>query len=134
LREANGKLQMLLHRADDAMAGRGSFVSEDLRQAHGPVSDVAPVLSDAMRLRASVAEVDTELHNYSENLQAAQVALDRVRVVLLARCASMEAQRVHLEAVNLWSSAYTKTQMISDVPTSADSVECATYERSASGF
>src|SRR5579872_3724279 len=110
LREANLKLKVLLHRADDATAGRGNFTPEDLREAQGPISRVAPVLSDAMRLRTSVLEVDSELQNYSTNLEATQAALDRVRVVLLARCASMGAQRAHLETVRMWSSAWADTQ------------------------
>ena len=68
------------------------------------------------------------------NLEATQVALDRVRVVLLARCAGVEAQRAHLESVRMWSSAWAHTQANQNAAESSLPLESATYERSSSGF
>ncbi|MGH9561581.1 MAG: hypothetical protein ACRD3S_09005 [Terracidiphilus sp.] len=113
VREANAKLQTLLSRANDATAGRANLTAEDLREAHGPISQLGPSIGEVVTLRQSMPELDDELNSYSQNLEAAQVALDRVRCVLLARCASMEAQRAHLETVALWSSAWAKTQFAS---------------------
>jgi hypothetical protein len=135
VREANSKLRMLLDRADDAIAGRRNFEVQDLREVQGPVAGVAPLLDEAARLRPSTPDLNSELQSYAHNLKAARTALDRVRVVLLARCASIEAQRAHLQTVSLWSSAWAQTQFTSSAPEALETASAAgTHEQSSSGF
>jgi hypothetical protein len=110
IREANAKLQRHLHRIAEMLAGRDSFGPAEVRAIGEPVAGVAPVLAEAQRLRATVPELRRELDVYAENLTEMQTALDRVRLVLLARSASLEAQRGHLETVGLWAAAWQKTR------------------------
>jgi hypothetical protein len=133
VKTANLKLRAFLLRAEEALAGRQGFGVDDLRVAREPVSEVGALLNDANQLRIADPELDSELKTYSHNLEAAQIALDRVRVVLLARCASIEAQRAHLSTVSMWSSAFTQTQG-SNSPESTESTHDDRYERQASGF
>jgi hypothetical protein len=134
IREANSKLKTLLTSAEEAIAGRRNFTVEDLRTAHGPVARMTPLIEEAKRVSGSDPEVAMELQEYSRSLKAAQAALDRVRVVLLARCASLEAQRAHSQTVGLWSSAWAQTRLNPNRPDPFETVESATYERSASGL
>ena len=134
VREANSKLRMLLNHADDAVAGRRNFDVQDLREVQGPVSGVTPFLADAARLRTSARDLDNELQSYARNLEATQTALDRVRVVLLARCASIEAQRAHLQTVSLWSSAWAQTQFTWSATEATETASSGTHERSPSDF
>ena len=131
---ANSRLRALLNIAEDAIAGRRNFTVEDLRSAQEPVSKMKPLIAEAKRIRNSDPNVSNELRDYAMNLEAAQVALDRVRVVLLARCASVEAQRAHLESVRMWTSAWAHTQANQNASESSLPLESATYERSSSGF
>ena len=131
---ANHRLRALLNGAEDAIAGRGNFTVEDLRSAQEPVNKMAALIDEAKRLRNSDPEISNELQDYAKNLGATQVALDRVRVVLLARCASIEAQRAHIEAVRMWSSAWARTQASQRESESALPLESATYERSPAGL
>jgi len=110
VREANSKLQQIIGRAADALAGRRNFDVEDVRAAAEPVAEMAPIISDAERLRGEMPELHSELGTYARNLGEMQTALDRVRIVLLARCAQVEAQRGHLETLGLWAAAWRKTQ------------------------
>jgi hypothetical protein len=110
VRRANSKLQTLLQRAADALAGRRDFGVEDVRAMAEPVAEMAPIVSEARHLREAVPELHGELDIYAKNLGQLQTALDRVRVVLLARCAHLEAQRGHLETLGLWAAAWRKTQ------------------------
>jgi len=110
VRGANSKLQTLLQRVADALAGRRNFGVEDIRAMAEPVAQMAPIVSDAEHLRAAVPEMHGELDTYAKNLGEVQTALDRVRIVLLARCAHLEAQRGHLETLGLWAAAWRKTQ------------------------
>lgn len=134
VRAANSRLRALLNIAEEAIAGRRNFTVEDLRSAQEPVSKMKPLVDEAKRIRNSDPNVSNELRDYAMNLEAAQVALDRVRVVLLARCASVEAQRAHLESVRMWTSAWAHTQANQNASESSLPLESATYERSSSGF
>jgi hypothetical protein len=110
VRGSNTKLQMLLARVREALAGRANFGVEDLRAIAEPVAEMAPIIAESTQLRAVAPELHSELEIYTQNLGEMQTALDRVRCVLLARCASLEAQRGHLETVSLWAAAWQQTQ------------------------
>jgi hypothetical protein len=131
VKSANLKLRGFLHRAEESLSGRKTFGVDDLRAAQEPVSEMGKVMDDATRLRATSPDLNSELAAYSRNLEEAQVALDRVRVVLLARCASIEAQRAHLSTVSMWSSAFTQTQSGANVPESIEPANADRYERQA---
>jgi hypothetical protein len=133
VKSANLKLQTFLHGAEEALAGRRIFGVDELHTAQEPVSEIGALLSEATRLRATSSELDHELALYSQNLEATQTALDRVRVVLLARCGSLEAQRAHLSAVSMWSSAFTQTQSATNTE-AIGSPHADRYERHASGL
>jgi hypothetical protein len=134
VKSANLKLREFLRDAEESLAGRRTFGVDELHAAQTPVSEVGALLTEASRLRATSSELDCELALYSRNLEATQAALDRVRVVLLARCASLEAHRAHLSAVSMWSSAFTQTQSGANSTESMESAHADRYERQASGF
>ncbi len=110
VRGANAKLRALLGRIGDALAGRRNFGVEDVRAIAEPVSEMAPVVCEAERLRVDVPGLQGEFETYAKNLGEMHAALDRVRCVLLARCAQTEAQRGHLETVSLWAATWRQTQ------------------------
>jgi hypothetical protein len=110
VRGSNSKLRLMLRRVGEALAGRANFGVEELREIAEPVAGMAPVVAQAAELRGANPEIRTELDHYAQNLGELNTALERVRCVMLARCASIEAQRVHLETVGLWVSAWKQTQ------------------------
>jgi hypothetical protein len=110
VRGSNVKLQGILKRVREALAGRATFGVEQVRSIAEPVADMAPIVAQAPLLRQTIPGLRDELEVYAQNLGELNVALDRVRCVLLARCASVEAQRGHLGTVALWASAWLQTQ------------------------
>ncbi len=110
VRGSNSKLRGMLRRVGDALAGRANFGVEEIREIAEPVSRMAPVVAEANQLRAESPELRNELEHYAHNLGELNTALERVNCVLLARCASIEAQRGHLEAVRMWATAWQQTQ------------------------
>lgn len=110
VRSSNSKLQGMLRRVGDALAGRANFGVEEIREIAEPVSRMESVVAEANQLRAESPELRNELEHYAHNLGELNTALERVNCVLLARSASMEAQRGHLEAVRMWASAWQQTQ------------------------
>lgn len=109
-RAANGRLQGLLVRAREFLAGRRNFGPEDLRALAAPVNEMGPLVSEAAGRREGSPELAGELEVYAQNLHSLQSTLDAVRCVLLARCATIEAERAHLSTVSLWAEAWRHTQ------------------------
>jgi len=109
-RVANEQLGRSLSRIEEVLAGRAAFTSEDLRAIAAPVRSMAPVISRAEQLRADVPGLPHELEIYARNLRDMDRAFDRVRCLLLSRCAQIEARRSHLESVRLWTGAWRQTR------------------------
>lgn len=109
-RQANEQLRRSLAHIEDALAGRATFTSQDLRAIAEPVRAMAPVISRAEQLRAAVPGLPHELEIYSRNLRDMDSAFDRVRCLLLSRCAQIEARRSHLDSVRLWADAWRQTR------------------------
>jgi hypothetical protein len=110
VRAANEQLQRSLGRIGEALAGRAPFTAEEVRSIAEPVRAMAAVVSRAEQLRAAVPGLQNELEIYSRNLREMNRAFDRLRCVLLARCAQIEAQRGHLAAVRSWADAWRQTR------------------------
>jgi hypothetical protein len=110
IREANVKLRSLLSRARNALAGRQSFTSENIKAISEPIEQMAPIVSQAASLRAFDLNMDADLKEYAENLGELQNTLEQVRFMLLARQAHLETSRSHLETVNLWATTLKQTR------------------------
>ena len=110
VRQANAQLQLFLGRVAEALAGRLNFTAADVRAIAEPVREMTSVVSAAERLCAATPELRHELETYARNLGAMDQAFDRLRCVLLARCAQIEAQRGHAETVRRWAGTWQQTQ------------------------
>jgi Lon protease-like protein len=110
VRQANARLQRFLGRVGEALAGRRNFSADDVRAVAQTIREMAPVVSRAKQLRAAHPGLRDELEFYARHLAEADHALDRMRCVLLARRAQIEAQWGHLAAVRLWAGAWQQTQ------------------------
>lgn len=109
-RAANEQLGRSLARIEEALAGRAAFTSEDLRTIAQPVRAMAPVISRAEQLRVTVPGLPQELEIYARNLRDMDRAFDRLRCLLLSRCAQIEVRRGHLDSVRLWADAWRQTR------------------------
>jgi len=110
VRAANEQLRRSLSRIEEALTGRGTFTPEDVRAIAQPVRAMGPVISGAEQLRAAVPGLQRELELYSRNLRAVDGAFDRLRGLLLARRAQIEARHGHLETLRLWAGTWQHTR------------------------
>lgn len=111
VRAANGTLRDMLGKVRQALAGGASFGVEQVRAIAAPVAAMeAIVWQGPERCGPAAPELQQELQAYVQNLGELGTALDGMRCVLLARCASLEAQRGHLQTVGLWAAAWQQTQ------------------------
>jgi hypothetical protein len=110
VRGANMKLRALLFHTREALAGRGNFTSDHVRAIADPVSRMAPIVAEANRLRTIHPDLDGELEAYAGNLNEMQTALEQMRFMLIARRASLEAMRGHVETLGMWTAALRSTQ------------------------
>jgi len=81
-----------------------------VRAIAAPLRQMAPLVGRAQHLCAESPAWREELDLYARNLAQMHQALERVRCVLLARRAQLEARRGHLDAVRSWAGAWQKTQ------------------------
>ncbi len=110
IRDANSQLGGILIQARDALAGRQDVTPETLRDISQRLTELAPVLLQAVALRSTDIALDSGLQKYAQNLADLQSALEQVQFMLLARQTRLEASRCHLETVNLWATAFQQTR------------------------
>ena len=109
VRGANLKLSTMLLRVRDALAGRHNIGVEDIHAIAEPVSQMAPLVAQAKKMRTVQPELDSELEVYAENLGEMEKVLEQMRFMLIARRANLEAMRGHVETVELWATAWRQT-------------------------
>jgi hypothetical protein len=68
------------------------------------------ILDRSAQLRQFTPEMSGQLDRYKANLGELQIVLDKVRVTLLARQASVLAGCTHLAAVAHWITAFQATR------------------------
>jgi hypothetical protein len=110
VRGSNAKLEFLLGRTRDALAGRTNFGVEDLRAISEPLRAMEPIVRESARLRGRQPELDGELKSYTSNLQQLQVLLERVHLMLIANLANVQEKRKHLATLGMWVAAWQQTQ------------------------
>jgi hypothetical protein len=110
VRNLNSELRALLSRARDALVGRQDFAGDEIKAISESVGQMAPIVANAVDLRATNLELDAELNLYAKNLEELQNTLEKVRFMLIARHAHLEAARGHLETVHRWAAALDQTR------------------------
>ncbi len=106
----NDSLAGLLAEARRALRGECDFGVEDIRKIRGPVEEMAPIMAESTKLLRMQPELDRELDLYKSQLGDLQTTLGQIRVMLLARQASLEAGRAQLSAVSQWMGAFRQTR------------------------
>jgi hypothetical protein len=106
----NASLAGLLAEARRAVRGECDFSIVDVRKIHGPVEEMAPIMAGSAELLRMQPELAGEFDLYKSQLGDLQTTLGQIRVLLLARQASLEAGRAQLSAVSQWMGAFRQTR------------------------
>ena len=106
---ANEELRGFLHRVDGLARGTGSVSEGDLRSVSHRIANLAPEVGDASRGATLDERLRVEIAEYVRNLSALQIALEKVRCVMLARKFQLESAKRHIEGVKGWVDAYNHT-------------------------
>ena len=106
---ANQELRDFLKRVDGLTAGTCSITEDDLQALSQRLSTLAPEVSDASRSETLGVDSRDEMAQYVTNLRALQIALEKVRCVMLTRKMQLETQRRHLDRLQGWVNAYHQT-------------------------
>lgn len=107
---ANASLTGYLADARRALRGECDFGAEDVRRIRGPVEEMAPVMEHSNELLRLQPELAGQLELYKSQLGDLQTTLGQIRLMLLARQASLEAGRAQLSAVSQWMGALRQTR------------------------
>ena len=110
LLRVNASLAGYLAGARSALRGECNFNVEDVRKIRRPVDEMGPVLPHSTELLRMQPELAGQLDLYKSQLGELQTTLGQIRVMLLARQASLEAGRAQLSAVSQWMGAFRQTR------------------------
>lgn len=86
----NGRIRTLLAETQRALAGEHEFGVEQVRALAEPIQEMAPLMAREADLRTVQPETAAALDLYKAQLRELQTALERVRMMLLARRAQIE--------------------------------------------
>lgn len=106
----NGRLAGMLEDARRALRGEANFGVENIQKIREPLEEMAGVVAESSKLRELQPDLAGDLDLYKTQLGELQTNLTKIRMMLLARQASMEAGRAQLSAVSQWISAYRQTR------------------------
>lgn len=106
---ANESLRTFLRKAEGLASGTSTINELDLESLSRHLSNLAPEVGDASRGETLDAGLREEIAEYVRNLRALQMALEKVRCIMLARKTQNEAQRRHLIELQGWVKAYQRT-------------------------
>jgi len=110
IERVNARLAGLIENARRALRGEGEFKAEDVRQLREPVEEMAPIVAQSPDLRLAQPEIVGELDLYKVHLGELQTTLNQLRVMLLARQASLCSDQTHVSAVSRWASTLRQTR------------------------
>jgi hypothetical protein len=110
LLRVNASLATLVEDARRALRGESNFGVEEVRKLRQPIEEMAPVMAESAELRRLQPELIGEFDLYKSQLGDLQTTLAQIRMMLLARQASLEAGRAQLSAVSHWITAFRQTR------------------------
>lgn len=106
---ANQGLRDFLRRVENLSTGTDTITDSDLKILSERLTTLAPEVGDASRSETLDAALRSEVAEYVKNLRALQVALERVRCIMLARKYQMDGVKRHLYGMQEWVNAYNQT-------------------------
>jgi hypothetical protein len=106
---ANQGLREFLLRVENLATGNDTITDRDLRTLSERLSTLAPEVGDASRSETLDAGLRSEVAEYVKNLRALQIALEKVRCIMLARKYQLDSTKRHLHGMQAWVNAYNQT-------------------------
>jgi len=103
---ANQELRDFLRRVENLANGNGTITEGDLKTLSQRLSNLAPEIGDASHSETLDAGLRIEVAEYVKNLRALQIALEKVRCIMLARKLLLESAKRHLVGLQGWVNAY----------------------------
>lgn len=108
--EANARIAALALLAGGALRGETAFGADQVRQIAECLSDMDVVVGDAKNLRATNAELSSELDCYKRQLVELKKTLGDLGVMLEVRRTQLNAKRSHSTAVSRWTETLQQTR------------------------
>ncbi len=106
---ANQDLRDFLRRVENLANGTDTIADSDLKALSVRLSTLAPEVGDASRGETLDAGLRNEVAEYVKNLRALQIALERVRCIMLGRKVQLDSAKRHLYGLQGWVNAYNQT-------------------------
>ena len=106
----NARIRQLTERARASLRGECEFGLEDVREIREPIQEMEPIVINIHAIRESEPALSEQLDEYRSHIHELQTTLDQIRIMLLARQASLQATRAQMASMNLWFAAFQQTR------------------------
>jgi len=106
----SAQLAELLEESKLALLGQRDFRVENAIQLRTTMDKMAPILAQSGELRRTHPEIGAQLDRYKSLLRELQEIIRHLRVMLLAKQASLGPRQSHNVAVSRWISAFRQTR------------------------
>jgi hypothetical protein len=106
----NASLRPLIADSRLALRGERGFGVEMVRALAAIVGEMDPIMSNAGHLRDEHPGIAKDLDFYVEQATELKTLLEQIRVMLLTRRAALDNDRVHMETVARWATAFQSTR------------------------
>ena len=107
---ANARLRLLLAETRQTLRGERDFGPSEVQSLREPLTEMDPVMARAKEWRLLHPELAEDLDLYKSQLADLQDTLEKVRIMLLVRRASLCANHVQITAVNHWAKTLEQTR------------------------
>ena len=106
----NARLSGLMLQTRGALCGESDFGVAEIARLREPLNEMEQIVNQSAQLRILMPEINGQLNEYKAQLRELRSILDKIRIMLLARQASLQAGRTQLDALTQWTSAFQATR------------------------
>ncbi len=106
----NARVSGLVNETRSSLRGESNFGMDEILRIREPLDQMSEIMRQTAAVRTMMPEISGQLDEYKSQLGELQGILDKVRVMLLARQASLMAGRAQIDAAAQWMNAFQETR------------------------
>jgi len=110
IERANDRLEVLLGDAHRALRGEAIFDGVTVGRMREAIGEMTDVVRRSQELRQAQPELGPAFDHYRAHLRELQTTLQKIRVMLLTRQNSVQANQAQVSAVSRWANAFQQTR------------------------
>jgi len=110
VKRVNATLRRLLDQTRACLRGEHVFGVDEIRQLQQPIQEMEPIVNGVEPAKRNELALGEHLDEYKCHIKELQTTLEQIRIMLLARHASLQASRSQLATIHQWFEAFQQTR------------------------